>query len=123
MPDNYDNIPNNVDDYTALVEAECNMEACTGGDALKNFEDECLRFSVFSINRNDDNVFDFHDDIFTPPPNESKPVPITLLTMSLGMFTSRIGTKSSFAPLSTNKHIFSSPEIITVSFDLIFVCP
>jgi len=71
MPDNYDNIPNNVDEYTASVEDKFNMEACTGGDALQTVEGEYLWF--FSINSNDDNVFDFHDNVFTPPPKECKP--------------------------------------------------
>jgi hypothetical protein len=46
-----------------------------------------------------------------------------LLTLSLGMFTSQIGIKSFFAPLFANEQIFSPPEIITASFDLISVCP
>ena len=71
MPDNYDNILTNVDDYTASVEVEFKMEACTGGDALKIFEDKCLWF--FAIDSNDDNIFDFHDDVFTHPPKQHKP--------------------------------------------------
>ena len=53
------------------VKAELHMEACSGGDALKNFEDKCLRF--FSVNSDDDNVFDFQNNILTPPPKECKP--------------------------------------------------
>jgi len=71
MPKNYDNIPNNVDEYTASVEAKVHMEACAGGDALENIEDECLWF--FSIDSNNNDGFDFHDDAITPPPKECKP--------------------------------------------------
>jgi hypothetical protein len=71
---------------------------------------------------NDDDFFGFDDDIITPPPKDYKPITIMLLTVSLGMLTSRIGTKYSFASLSTNKHIFSHPEIVTASVDLVVVC-
>ena len=71
MPHSVDNIPNDVDEYTASVEAKLYMEACSGGDALKNFEDKCLRF--FSVNSDDSNVVDFQHDILTPPPKECKP--------------------------------------------------
>jgi hypothetical protein len=40
MADNYDNIPNNVDDLTASVKAEFNMEVFTGEDALETFDDK-----------------------------------------------------------------------------------
>ena len=70
MQHNCGNIPNDVDEYTASVDAELHMEACNGGDALKNFEAECLWF--FSIDSDHDNIVDLQDDAITPPPKECK---------------------------------------------------
>ena len=68
MSSNYDDIPTNVDHYTASIEAKFNEEASSSGDPLKDFEDEYMKFfsnPIDSIKINKSDIFHFYGDEFS----------------------------------------------------------